>query len=72
MRRAILDQTARSVAPAAALGSGIGSLSEPLLPKDDNEGAVAAEDQRASDDNSPLPLSSIGVIIGTVLLGSVG
>lgn len=71
MQRAILNQTARSVVPAAALSNGIGSLSEPLLPTDDGEG-VAAEDQRAEDENSPLPLSSITVIIGTVLLGSVG
>ena len=73
MRRALLSQTMRSVTPTAALGSsGIGSLSESLLPKDDGEGALAAQDQQADDDSSPLPLSSISVIIGTVLLGGVG
>ena len=71
MRRALLSQTMRSVTPTAALGSsGIGSLSESLLPKDDGEGA--AQDQQADDDSSPLPLSSVSVIIGTVLLGGVG
>ena len=54
------------VAPAVIGGSGLGSLSEPLIPKND-ETLPEQEEEEA-----PIPLSSIGVIIGAVLLGAAG
>lgn len=60
------SSAARMVAPAVIGGSGLSSLSEPLIPKND-ETLPEQEEEEA-----PIPLSSIGVIIGAVLLGAAG
>jgi hypothetical protein len=56
------------VAPAITGGSGLGSLSEPLIPKNEE----TREDDQEQEEEATLPLSSIGVIIGSVLLGAAG
>jgi hypothetical protein len=63
LRRTIL---AKSVAPSA-LGGGLGALSEPLIPKPDG-----ADGEQEESEEAPIPLSSISVIIGAVLLGAAG
>jgi hypothetical protein len=55
------SSAARMVAPAVIGGSGLSSLSEPLIPKND-ETLPEQEEEEA-----PIPLSSIGVIIGLYL-----
>ena len=66
-----MQRVASSVAPAV-LGGGIGGLAgglaEPLIPKTDGGG----EEQQQQEDETPIPLSSISVIIGAVLLGGAG
>lgn len=59
---------AKMVAPAIIGSSGLGSLSEPLIPKNEE----AREEEQEQEGEAPLPLSSIGVIIGAVLLGAAG
>ena len=61
------SSAARMIAPAVVKGSGMGSLSEPLIPKGEND-----EQQDAEEEEAPIPLSSIGVIIGAVILGAAG
>ena len=56
------------IAPAVVKGSGMGSLSEPLIPKGNGE----EQQEGAEEEEAPIPLSSIGVIIGAVLLGAAG
>ena len=62
-----------SLAAPAVLGGGIGGLAgglaEPLIPKTDGGGE---EEQQQQEDETPIPLSSISVIIGAVLLGGAG
>ena len=57
-----------SVAPAV-LGGGISALAEPLIPKIDR---VRGGEEGEQEDETPIPLSSISVIIGAVLLGGAG
>ena len=55
-----------AVAPVP-MTSSLDDLSEPLIPKDD-VGEEGAEGEEETTD----PLSSIGIIIGSVLLGAAG
>ena len=57
---------AKSVAPTAL---GLGSLSEPLIPKADVKNNVGDEEEGKEDQTS---LSFLGVIIGSVMLGAAG
>jgi purine nucleoside phosphorylase len=61
------SSAAKMVAPAVIGGSGLGSLSEPLILK--NEETTEEQEQ---EEEAPIPSSSIGVIIGAMLLGVAG
>ena len=61
-RTKLLARGVSAVAP-----NPLDSLSEPLLSKKDEENAVDGEEEEQND-----PWSSIGVIIGVVILGAAG
>lgn len=63
-----MHRIASSAVVPDVLGGGISGLAEPLIPKKDSSGGEEQDD----DDETPIPLSSVSVIIGTVLLGGVG
>lgn len=62
------SSAAKMVAPAIIGSSGLGSLSEPLIPKNEE----SKEEDQEQGQESPITLSSISAIIGAVLLGAAG
>ena len=62
-----MQRVVSSMAPAV-LGVDIETLTEPLIPETDR----GREEEERDDDETPIPLSSVSVIIGAVLLGGAG